>query len=159
EVETLPVPLIHDFGPSLHHGSPGRRDPYRIIADLDFTLRVKRNCRAKVARQHLRAETNPQKGLALAERHPDPFDLRANIAVRIVDAHRSAENDRSRMSRQCVWQWIAASRSANVQSNSAGLEVVADAAGSRLLLMQHNQNRRCHGAARQFRSTGNCSNS
>src|SRR5260370_27674571 len=152
EVEAFPVPLIDDLGPSLHHGSPGRRDPDRIIANLGLTLRMKRNGRAKVACKHLRAKANPKKGLALTERHLDPFDLRANVAVRIVDAHRPAENDHSRMRRQCVWKRIAAPWAANIQWYAAGLEKVPDAAGSRLLLMQHNQNRPCHGRLGSLRS-------
>ncbi len=104
QVEAFSMPLIDDLRPSLHHGSPSWRDPDRVITDLCLTFRMNCHSCAKVAGQHLGAETNPKKRLALAKRHLDPFDLRANIAFRIVDAHRTTEDDRSCVGRQCVRQ-------------------------------------------------------
>src|SRR5579871_5528548 len=77
---------------------------------------------------------------------PDTLAAHAGavIFVRIVDAHRPAEDDCARMRRQCVRERIAAAGATNVQWNAAGLEIVTDAAGRRLLLMQHDQNGQCH---------------
>jgi len=100
---------------------------------------VNPNRRAEVPRKHLGTETNPQIGLVLGKRHLDPLDLVTDERVGIVDAHRTAEDDRARMHGQGIRQRIAEARTTDVHRNAAGLQVVADTAGCRQLLMQHDQ--------------------
>jgi len=146
QAEAFAMPLVDHLRPSLHQGVRGRRHPDRIVADLGLAFGVKPDRGAKVSRQHLGAKANPQIGLVLGERHLDPLDLVADEVVRIIDAHRPAENDGARVHRQRFRERVAKSRPTDVHRNAAGLKVVADAAGSRLLLMQHDQNGPGHDA-------------
>jgi hypothetical protein len=79
------------------------------------------------------------------ERNLEPFDLGTNVVVGIVGAHRPAENDGARVGDEGVRQRVAVARPADVHRNAAALEVMADAAGGRLLLVQHDQDGQCHG--------------
>jgi hypothetical protein len=65
QVEAFSVPLIDDLRPSLHHAVACRHDPDRIIADLRLAFGVKADRRAEVPGQHLGAEADAEKWLAL----------------------------------------------------------------------------------------------
>src|SRR5262249_52985167 len=95
--EALAVPLIDAFWPGLDHCEPGRRRPHRVIADLGVAGRVTKYLAAKKFGADLRAKTDAQKRLVVAQRHADPFDLAANVIVAVIDAHRAAKNDRGGM--------------------------------------------------------------
>jgi hypothetical protein len=91
--------------------------------------------------EHLRAEANPQQRPPLRKRHRDPVDLAANILIRIVRAHRTAENDRPGMAVQRFRKRIAKARTPDIEPVSERPQHIADAARRRRLLVQHDQNR------------------
>ena len=60
----------------------------------------------------------PRNGRCSRERHGDPVDLPANIVIRIVGAHRAAENDRAGMVVQRFRQRIAKARTPDIQADA-----------------------------------------
>ena len=70
-------------------------------------------------RQHLRAEAEAEKGPLLAKRHADPVDLLLHEVVRVVGAHRAAEDDGARMAGEGFGQRIAVARAADVEAMAA----------------------------------------
>ncbi len=90
----------------------------------------------------------PRKGFFLLERHLEPVDLAADERVLVVGALRAAENDGAGVVLQRLGQRIVEARPADVECKPAALESVADAAGRRVLLMQHDQDRQAHGVRR-----------
>ena len=91
-------------------------------------------------RQHLRAETDAEIGLVLAQGHANPVDLAGHEIVGVGSAHRTAEIDRAGMVAQALGQGIAKARTTNVETMAARLQQAANATGSRMLLMQDNEN-------------------
>ena len=102
---------------------------------------MRRDPGAELLREHLRAQANSQKRPLLPQRNLDPVDLAANIIVRIVGAHRTAENDRAGVIIERFGQRIAKPRSPDIQPVSERPQRIADAARRRGLLMQDDQNR------------------
>ena len=87
-------------------------------------------------RQHLRAETNAEERLTFLERHFDPVDLAPQPIVFVIDAHRATENDGARMIRKARRQWIAITRTANVEFEPLRAQKHAKTAGRGMFLMQ-----------------------
>ena len=100
---------------------------------------MRRHARAELHRQHLRAEANAEKRPPLAQRNGDPVDLAANVIVRIVRAHRTAEDDRAGMRFQGVRQRVTEPWPADVEAMPKRAQHIADAAGARGFLMQDDQ--------------------
>ena len=113
----------------------------RVISDLHAALRMRSHPAAEMHREHLRAQANSQQRPLLPKRHCDPLDLAANIIIRIVGAHRAAENDRTGMLFQRLRQRVAEARTPDIEPVSKCPQHVADPARRRRLLVQHDQNR------------------
>ena len=101
---------------------------------------------AELAREHLGAETDAEKRLALLERHADPIDLAPDEIVLVVGAHRTAEDDGAGMFRHGRRQRIAEARPAHVERVAELAQRIADAAGRGVLLVQDDQDRLLHDA-------------
>ena len=128
KLETLAVPVIDVIRPVWAELKPCLRRADRVITDLGSSLGVGRNPRAELPRQHLRAETNPQKWPLLPKRHGYPVDFAADEFIRIVGAHRATENDRSSVGVQRFGKGIAKARSANIKGMPERPQRVADPA-------------------------------
>src|SRR5262245_28832043 len=130
------MPLIDLLRPRIAERAPklGRAD--RVIADLGLALRMQIDPAAKMARQHLGAEADAEERFALLERHRDPVGLAAHEFIRIVGAHRAAEDDRARMLRQSVGQRVTKAWPANVERIAALLQPMTDPARRGIVAMQ-----------------------
>jgi len=93
QVKTFAVPLVDAFRPLLDDGKAGGGGPDRVIANLGAALGMAKHLAAELAREHLRAETDAEIGLVLAQRHGGQIDLAPDEIVLIVGAHRAAEDD------------------------------------------------------------------
>ncbi len=71
----------------------GRMDG--VIAHFDAPVRMRADAAAEMAREHLRAETNAEERRVFLKRDPDPVYFAAQPGVFVVDAHRTAENNRA----------------------------------------------------------------
>jgi hypothetical protein len=87
---------------------------------------MRRNPRAELPRQHLRAETNSQKRPLLPERHRYPVDFAPDEFIGVVGAHRPSENDRSSVSVQRFGKRIAKARTADIKGMTERPQRVAD---------------------------------
>src|SRR5690349_9324621 len=143
-VEALAVPLIDAFRPGLDHREPGGGRPYRVIADLGMAARMAVHLAAKKFGANLRAEADAEKRLVVAQRHTNPFDFTMVEIVAVIDAHRTAENDRGRMLGHGRRQGIAEARPPHVQVVAELLQGMAKAAGRGVLLVQDDQDRMLH---------------
>src|SRR6266700_7983351 len=123
------MPLIDLLGRGIAERAPelGRAD--RVVADLGLALGMRIDPAAKMARQHLGAQANAKKRLALCKRHRNPFRLTAHEFISIVGAHRTAEDDRARMRSQSIGQRIAKAWPADVERMAARLQRMTDPAG------------------------------
>jgi hypothetical protein len=92
-------------------------------------------------REHLRSQADSQERPLLPKRYGDPVDLPANEIIRIVRAHRAAENHGARMAIQRFGKRIAKARTPDIESVSERPQRIADAARRRGLLVQHDQYR------------------
>jgi hypothetical protein len=86
-------------------------------------------------------QANSQKRPLLLERDGDPVDLLTNEIVRVVRAHRAAENDRPGVALQRFRKAIAKPGTPDVQFMPERPQRIADAAGRRRLLVQDDQHR------------------
>ncbi len=102
---------------------------------------MRRDAGAELHGEHLGAQANPQKRPLLPERNGNPVDLPANVLVRIVGAHRAAENDRAGMVVQRFRKRIAKPRTPDIQGMPERPQRMADAARRRGFLVQDDQNR------------------
>ncbi len=91
--------------------------------------------------EHLRAQANPQERPLLPERHLDPVDLAADVFIRIVGAHRAAEDDRAGMTFQRFRKRVAEPGTPDIEGMPERPQRVADTARSRGFLVQDDQNR------------------
>ena len=95
QIETFPVPLIDVVGEqAVADAMPpfGRLDP--VIAHFDVPVRMRADALTEMARQHLRAETNAEERRVFLKWDLDPVYFAAQPCGFIIDAHRTAENDR-----------------------------------------------------------------
>src|SRR5262249_18949658 len=83
----------------------------------------------------------------------EPMDLTTNEISGVVPARRAAEDDGSGMAGHGVRQRIAQARAADVERIAALAQGMTDASRGRGFLVQHDQNRRGHGAGFNTRST------
>jgi hypothetical protein len=67
QVKTFAVPLVDAFRPLLDDGKAGGGGPDRVIANLGAALGMAKHLAAELAREHLRAETDAEIGLVLAQ--------------------------------------------------------------------------------------------
>ena len=96
KIETFPVPLVHVVGkPAVANAMPlfGRMNG--VIAHFDAPMRMRADTVTEMARQHLGAETNAEKRRVFLKRDPDPVYFAAQPSLFVIDAHRTAENDRA----------------------------------------------------------------
>ncbi len=89
--------------------------------------------------QHLRAETDAEKRSALLQRHADPVGLLAHEVVRIVGAHRPAEDDRAGMLLHRLRQRVAEARLADVELEALRRQHLPKLSRARMLLVENNQ--------------------
>src|SRR5579863_6260515 len=115
QIEPLAVPLIDLLGPVIDHRKAGRGRPDRVIADLGVAGRMTKNPAAERPRTHLRAEADAEKRLLLFDRDGNPVDLAVDEFVRVIGAHRAAEDDGAGMIAQRLRQRIAEARPAHVE--------------------------------------------
>jgi hypothetical protein len=73
--------------------------------------------------------------------HRNPVDFPAHIIVRIIGAHRATENHRAGMLIQRFRQGITESGPPDIEGMTERPQRVADPAGCRRLLVQHDQDR------------------
>ena len=66
-----------------------------VIAHFDPPSRMWADAVAEMARQHLSAETNAKERRVFLKRNPNPVYFAAQPRVFVVDAHRTAENNRA----------------------------------------------------------------
>src|SRR6202011_3510725 len=109
----------------------GGRGPDRIISDLRAAFRMRRYPRAELPGQHLGAQANSQKRPSLPQRHRDPVDFPANKIIRIVGAHRAAEDDRAGMAIESWRKPVAETRPSDVKRVPERAQRIADAARRR----------------------------
>ncbi len=102
---------------------------------------MRRYPRAEPHGEHLRTQANSQKRPLLPERHGNPVDLLANEIIRVVGAHRAAEDGRAGMAIQRFRQRIAEPRTPDVQPMSERPQRIADPARRRCFLVQDDENR------------------
>ena len=112
----------------------------RIIADLDETLIMRSHFAAQMARQHLGAEADAEKGFFLFQRYGDPVGLVANEAVAVIGAHWPPEDRRPGVSAERFGQCVAKTGPADVEGISLLLQHVADPSGRGGFGMQDDQN-------------------
>ncbi|GCC43755.1 hypothetical protein chiPu_0027705 [Chiloscyllium punctatum] len=139
--KALAMPMIDARRPVRAKGAARVRRTDRVVTDLDTALRMRRDARAELPRQHLRTEADAEERTLLAQRNGNPVDLAPDIVVGIVGAHRAAADHRAGMHLERVGQRIAEARTADVEGVAQRTQRVADPAGSRGLLMQHDQHR------------------
>src|SRR5882724_4306087 len=125
------MPVIDVIRPIRTDRAAGGGGADRIIPNLRAALRMRRHPRAKLPRQHLRTEAYPQEWALLPERHGDPVDLAANEVIRVIGAHRAAENDGAGVAFQRFRQGIAKTRTPDVQWVAQRAQRIADAARRR----------------------------
>jgi len=151
-VEAVAMPLIDRAGPGeaggLRMGVPGLGDRKRVIADLGPALAVGVDARAHLLGQHLGAEADAEERRILLQAGADPVDLGLDEIVRVVGAHRAAEDHGAGMVAHRLRQRVAEARLADVEGVAAGLQQAADAAGGRMLLMEHDEDRLAGGRGR-----------
>src|ERR1700683_5611832 len=87
------MPLINTFRPLRDEREADHTAADRVIAERGLTRGVTKDPGAKMMREHLRAETDAEKGLVLFERHRDPRDLAADEIGVVVGAHGAAKDD------------------------------------------------------------------
>src|ERR1700760_2523792 len=138
-MKSLAVPVIDACRPVRTERAAGIGRADRIVAAFDAALRMRRDLRAQLSGEHLRAQANTKERPLLAQGDFDPVDFPAHIFVRIVGAHRTAENDGAGMLVQRFWQGIAKSRTPDIEGVAEGAERVTDPAGARALLVQDDQ--------------------
>ena len=110
---------------------------------------MRRDLRAQLFGEHLRAQADAEKRPLLAQGNFDPVDLPADIFIGVVGAHRAAEDHRAGMQIQRLRQGIAEPRAADVEGMAQRAQRVADPARRRGLLVQDDQNRQQRGAGRR----------
>ena len=93
----------------------------------------------------------PRNGLCSLKRDADPIDLAADEIVRIVGAHRTAEDDGAGVFRHGRRQRILEARAAHIERIAEIAQRIADAAGGGVLSMQDDQDRLLHDAGDSFR--------
>jgi hypothetical protein len=102
---------------------------------------MRRDFRAELHGEHLRAEANAEEWPLLAQGNLDPVDLAADVLVRIVGAHRPTEEHGAGMIIQRPRQRIAETRTADVETVAERAQRIADAARRGRLLMQDDEDR------------------
>jgi hypothetical protein len=116
QVEAFPVPLIDVAGElALAKAMPVLCWADRIIADLHLPVRMRTHAMAKMACEHLRAETNPNKGNPLFEGDADPVYFAAQPSVFVIHAHGAAEDDHAGIAFERLRQRIAETGTAAVK--------------------------------------------
>src|SRR5215472_2588861 len=146
QVEALAMPLIDLLRPGIAHHAADIGRPDRVIADFDVTIGMPVDAAAEMMCQHLGAEADAEKRLLLLQRHGEPIDLAPDEIGGVVRAHGAAEGDGAGMAGHGLGQRIAEARATHVERIAALAQGVTEASWSRRLLMQHDQNRRAHGA-------------
>ena len=116
---------------------------------------MRRDPRAELHGEHLRAEANSQKRPLLPQRHRNPVDFPADEFIGVVGAHRPAENDRAGMVIQGFRQGIAEARTPDIQPVTERPQRIADPARRRGLLVQDDQHRQ-QGFGSRRRGRGRC---
>jgi hypothetical protein len=76
---------------------------------------VRRDPRAELHGEHLRAQANSQKRPLLPQRNRDPVDFPADEFIGVIGAHRPAENHRAGMVIQGFRQGIAKPRTPDIE--------------------------------------------
>ncbi len=144
QVKAFPVPLVDVAWPRAAHVEAGLRRPDRVVTDLHVTVAVAEHRAAEVPGEHLGAEADAEERLSLPERDGEPVGLAADELVLVVGALGSAENDRAGMVRQGRGQGLAEPRAADVEGEAASDQGVTEPAGSRVLLVENDEDRRGH---------------
>ena len=128
--------------------APGRGDALaglrrheREIADLGTAVRMRPDPAAEMQGQHLRPEAEAEIGPVLLEGHTDPVDLPFHEIVRVVGAHRAAEDHGAGVVRHRLRQRIAVARPADVEAMPALGDEAPDAARRRVFLVQDDEDR------------------
>src|SRR5262245_56721171 len=129
KLKTLAMPMINMVRPvpAERYSSPGRPD--RVIAHLRAAFWMRRHAGPEMERKHLRAEADAKKRPLLPERDGDPLDLAADVVVRVVRAHRAAEDDGSCMLIERLRQRVAEARLADIEGMAKCAQHIADTAG------------------------------
>ncbi len=104
-----------------------------FIAGFDMTRVMGEDLTSEMLREHLRAKANAENGFSLGKRNSDPVGFVLDVAVRIVRAHRAAENDSAGMPGHRSRERIAKARPPNVERDTFRSQILPD--GPRLGLM------------------------
>ena len=103
-----------------------RRQALRHAREYLDTMRANRS--AQLPGQHLGTKADTQEWLFLLQGNADPVDLARNPVVRVIGAHRAAEDHRTVMPGQGLRQGLAKARPADVEVVAALHQVMADPA-------------------------------
>ena len=139
KLESFAVPVIDVVRPMRTQRKAGLGRADRIIADLRAAFRMRRHARAEMHGEHLGAEADAEERPLLPERHADPVDLAPDVVVRVVRAHRTAEDHGACVFVKRLRQQVAEPRTADVQAIPKLPKHIADTAGLRAFLMQDDQ--------------------
>ncbi|EGE56070.1 hypothetical protein RHECNPAF_750029 [Rhizobium etli CNPAF512] len=140
QLETLAVEMIDHLRPV--HQQPALLGRVQWIpADLGRAVGIRLHLAAKVMHQHLGTEADAEIGAFLPQRNLDPVDLLLDEFIRIIGAHRPAEDDGAGMIFERCRKRFAEHRSADVEAIALFDEQLTDAAGARSLLMQDDEDR------------------
>ena len=116
---------------------------------------MRRDPRAELHGQHLRAQANSQKRPLLPQRNRNPVDFPANEIIGVIGAHRPAENHGAGMVIQRFRQGIAKPRTPDIEPVAERPQRIADPARRRAFLVQDDQHRQ-QGCGGRRRDRGRC---
>ncbi len=137
QFKTFPVPMVDMPRKwALAKPLPLFRWTDRIIADLHAPRGMRLDTLAEVAGEHLRAKANADERDTLFERDRDPVDFAAQPSIVIVDAHRTAKNDRAGIAAERFWQGIAQNGPPAVESKTLRAQEPPKPSGCCISLMQ-----------------------
>jgi hypothetical protein len=100
---------------------------------------MRRHACAELHGEHLGTEANSEKRPLIPEWHGDPVDLAPDKIVRIIRAHRAAEDNCAGMIIQRFRKGIAKTRTPDIQWMSERPQDISDTAWSRAFLVQDDQ--------------------
>jgi len=147
-MEAFAVPLIDVVGPIRTDLASRLGRPDRIVTDLSMTLRMWVDSGTKVARHHLRTETNAEIWLFVAQRDTNPVDLPPQEFFIVVGTLWAAEDGSSRMIVHRLRQRIAKTWPPDIERIAEIRQRLTDAARRGMLLMQYEKNRFQHAICR-----------
>jgi hypothetical protein len=137
QFKTFPVPLVDMARKwALAKPMPLFRWTDRIIAYLHAPLWMRLDTLAEVAGEHLCAKANAKERDTLFERDRDPVDFSAQPSIVVIDAHRTAKEDRAGIAGERFGQRMAEDGSPAIESKTLRAQELPEPSGRCICLMQ-----------------------